>query len=107
VAEHATAFGGDPTQLFVTGDSAGATMVVVTVMRLRDEGGLRVKARLLIYPVTDYPDAALPSYTERTPGADWPLILIRRMPRCHDPALLVTLGQKMANNQREPDDTRP
>lgn len=68
VAANASAFGGDPTQLIVAGDSAGATMATVTSMRIRDEGGPKVKAQLLIYPVTDYPDNAPPSYTERSQG---------------------------------------
>ena len=60
VAANASAFGGDPTQLIMAGDSAGATMATVTSMRIRDEGGPKVKAQLLIYPVTDYPDNAPP-----------------------------------------------
>lgn len=68
VAENATSFGGNPARLAVAGDSAGATMAVVTAMRVRDEGGPPIKAQLLIYPVTDYPESAPPSYAERSVG---------------------------------------
>lgn len=65
VAKHAAEFGGDPTRLVVSGDSAGATMAIVSAMRARDEGGPAIAAQLLIYPVTDYPDPAPASYAER------------------------------------------
>ena len=68
VAGNAATFGGAPARLAVAGDSAGATMAIVTAMRIRDEGGPNVAAQLLIYPVTDYPDNAPPSYTERSRG---------------------------------------
>lgn len=67
-AKNAATFGGDPARLIVAGDSAGATMAAVTAMRVRDEGGPAIKAQLLIYPVTDYPDNAPPSYSERSVG---------------------------------------
>lgn len=65
VADHAAEFGGDPARLAVCGDSAGATMATVTAIRLRDAGASPVKAQVLIYPVTNYPDPAPPSYVER------------------------------------------
>jgi acetyl esterase len=68
VADNAVRLGGDPARLIVAGDSAGATMAIVTAMRVRDEGGPSIKAQLLIYPVTDYPDNAPPSYAERSAG---------------------------------------
>ena len=68
VSDHAASFGGDPTRLALAGDSAGATMAAVTAMRLRDGSGPKIKAQLLMYPVTDYPDAPRPSYTERGDG---------------------------------------
>ncbi len=68
VAENAASFGGDPQRLVVAGDSAGATMAIVTAMRVRDAGGPPIAAQILIYPVTDYPDPAPPSYSERGEG---------------------------------------
>jgi len=67
-AAHATSFGGDPAQLMVAGDSAGATMAIVTALRARDAGGPTIAAQLLFYPVTDYPDMLPASYIERGEG---------------------------------------
>ena len=67
-AENAASIGGDPTRLIVAGDSAGATMATVTALRLREAGGPKLAAQFLIYPVTDYPDPAPPSYRERGQG---------------------------------------
>ena len=41
---------------------------MVTALRLRDAGEPVVKALLLMYPVTDYPNPAPPSWTERADG---------------------------------------
>ncbi len=62
---NAASFGGDPARLVVAGDSAGATMAIVTALRARDGGGPAISAQLLIYPVTDYPDTPPASYAER------------------------------------------
>jgi acetyl esterase len=68
VAENAAGIGGDPQRLIVAGDSAGATMAIVTAMRARDSGVPPILAQFLIYPVTDYPEPAPPSYAERGEG---------------------------------------
>lgn len=68
IAANAAGVGGDPARLVVAGDSAGGTMAIVTALRLRDEGGSPIAAQILIYPVTDYPDPAPPSYYERGEG---------------------------------------
>lgn len=67
-AENAANIGGDPARLIVAGDSAGATMAMVTALRLRAAGGPKLAAQLLIYPVTDFPDPEPPSYSERGQG---------------------------------------
>lgn len=67
-AQHAHSLGGDPARLVVAGDSAGATMATVTAMRIRDANGPPIAAQFLIYPVTNYPDPAPPSYAERGEG---------------------------------------
>ena len=67
-AKNAASFGGDPARLVVAGDSAGATMATVTALRIHEAGGPAIAAQLLIYPVTDYPDPAPPSYAERGEG---------------------------------------
>lgn len=68
IAANATSFGGDPARLALAGDSAGGTMAIVSALRLRDAGEAMVAALLLLYPVTDYPDDPLPSWTERAEG---------------------------------------
>ena len=55
VAAHAAELGGDPTRMALAGDSAGACLVAVTALRIRDEGGPALRGQLLFYPVTDYP----------------------------------------------------
>lgn len=68
VAANAASLGGDPSRLALAGDSAGGTMAIVTALRLRDEGGPRPAAMLLMYPVTDFPSVDTPSYAERGSG---------------------------------------
>ena len=67
-AEHAREIGGDPARLAVAGDRAGGNLAAVSALRLRDEGGPRLAAQLLIYPVTDCPDLRRTSYVERGTG---------------------------------------
>jgi acetyl esterase len=67
-ATHATELGADPTRVAVAGDSAGATMIAVTALRVRDEGGPALCGQLLLYPVTDYYAPGTPSYRENAEG---------------------------------------
>ena len=71
VAAHAAEFGGDASRLAVAGDSAGGCLAAVTALRARDEGGPRLQAQLLWYPVTDYP--SLPSNSYQAYGAGYGL----------------------------------
>lgn len=72
VHANAVEIGGDPGQLIVAGDSAGATMALVTAIRLRDADSANASAivsgQILMYPVTNYPDPAPLSYVERGSG---------------------------------------
>ncbi|MDB5737617.1 MAG: alpha/beta hydrolase [Sphingomonas bacterium] len=52
-AAHAIEFGGDAGRIAVAGDSAGGNLAAVTAIRLRDEGGPKLRAQLLLYPATD------------------------------------------------------
>jgi len=52
VHEQATTLGADPALIAVGGDSAGGNLATVTALQLRDEGGPKLAAQLLIYPVT-------------------------------------------------------
>jgi acetyl esterase len=65
-SEHATEWGGDPARLALGGDSAGANLAAVTAVRLAE--GERLRALLLLYPVTDHPSANHGSYTENGTG---------------------------------------
>ena len=66
-SENAGDLGGDPTRLAVSGDSAGGNLAAATALRLRDEGGPKLRHQLLIYPAVDAGcDAA--SFTENGSG---------------------------------------
>lgn len=67
-AEHAAEIGGDPVRLAVGGDSVGGAMAAVAAIRARDEGGPRISAQILLYPVTDHYSVQRPSYAERGSG---------------------------------------
>ena len=54
VAANAVAFGGDPTRLAVSGDSAGGNLAAVAAHRAVDAGGPALRCQALIYPVTDH-----------------------------------------------------
>ncbi len=68
-ANNAAQWGGDAARLALGGDSSGGHLAAVTANRLcamREEPALR--ALLLLYPVTDHPNANHLSYTENGTG---------------------------------------
>jgi len=67
VADHGTEFGGDPTRIAVTGDSAGGNRAAAVSIMARDRGGPKIAYQLLIYPVTDK-NFDTPSYLEKAEG---------------------------------------
>jgi len=68
-AEHAAEWGGDAARLAIGGDSAGGNLAAVAANRIcanAEAHGLR--ALLLLYPITDHPDAGHASYIENGTG---------------------------------------
>lgn len=67
--EEAAEWGGDPARLGLGGDSAGANLAAVAAHRLCVAARPRsLRALLLLYPVTDSPDAGHRSWTENATG---------------------------------------
>jgi len=67
-AEHCREWNGDPSRIFLAGDSAGGNLATVTAMRIRNEGGPDIRGQVLIYPATDYYEPEKPSYAEFAAG---------------------------------------
>jgi acetyl esterase len=66
---HAGEWGGDVTRLALGGDSAGANLAAVVANRLGATVGKHpLRALLLLYPVTDSPQAGHPSYIDNATG---------------------------------------
>lgn len=61
----ATRYPGEP--LAVLGDSAGGNLAAATCLRTRDDGGPRLSAQVLVYPITDC-GCDTPSYGEFADG---------------------------------------
>jgi acetyl esterase len=66
-AENASSFGGDPSRIAVSGDSAGGNLAAVVAQNARDRGNPAIQFQLLIYPVTDGA-CNTPSYSENAEG---------------------------------------
>jgi acetyl esterase len=58
----------DVTRIAVAGDSAGATIALITAIRARDELGPVIRAQLIFYPCTDLRDTAYASREENAEG---------------------------------------
>ncbi len=79
-ANNALQWGGDATRLALGGDSAGAYLAAVAANQLSATGGaLKLRALLLLYPVTDHPSANHLSYTENASGYGLEAKLMRWM----------------------------
>jgi acetyl esterase len=68
VAENAARLGIDPQRITVGGDSAGGNLGAVISLKSRDEGGPRIAAQALVYPVTDLSSLDTSSYSEFAEG---------------------------------------
>jgi acetyl esterase len=67
-AAHIAQLGGDPERLAVAGDSAGGNLAAVVAQTAREDGP-PIAAQLLLYPVTDFDQAAnYPSRLENAEG---------------------------------------
>lgn len=53
VRQHASAWGGNPDNITLAGDSAGGHLTLVTCLRLKAEGKWLPKRQILIYPMLD------------------------------------------------------
>jgi acetyl esterase len=67
VAKNASVFGGDPSRLAVSGDSAGGNLAAVVALMARDRGKPAIRFQLLIYPVTEG-SCETPSHSENGEG---------------------------------------
>lgn len=70
LASSGAELGGDPSRLAVAGDSSGANLAAAVALRARDEGKVRLRSQLLIYPALD-PRMSSASYEE---NADDPFL---------------------------------
>ncbi|KTG10340.1 alpha/beta hydrolase [Haloprofundus marisrubri] len=67
VADHASAFDGDPTRLGVAGTSAGGNLAAVTALRAREMDGPTISHQTLLYPMISRAFDR-DSYTENAEG---------------------------------------
>jgi len=68
-AEHAAEWGGDAARLALGGDSAGGNLAAVSANRICANASAHgLRALLLLYPITDHPDAGHASYIENATG---------------------------------------
>ena len=70
-------FGGDPDRIAVGGESAGANLAAVAAIRLREEGGARLRAQVLVTPLVDF----LAETESRMVFADAPILTTRLIAR--------------------------
>lgn len=73
---HAAEQGCDATRIAIGGDSAGANLAAVTAQRAMAQG-LPLRAAMLLYPVTDHPNANHRSYEENGTGFGLDAALMR------------------------------
>jgi acetyl esterase len=72
VIANAARLGGDPNQIVICGDSAGGNLAAIVALQARTRHPGKLKAQILIYPVTDHPSTQWPSYASYG-GKEYPL----------------------------------
>jgi acetyl esterase len=69
VAENAAELGAHPDRIALAGDSAGGNLVAAAALALRDAGGPRIDAQVLVYPCLAPPrDGEFDSYARYADG---------------------------------------
>jgi acetyl esterase len=77
-ADHAREWGADPDRLALGGDSSGGNLAAVAANRIcGSRSGPRLRALLLLYPVTDHPTHDHRSYSENGTGYGLEMTLMR------------------------------
>jgi acetyl esterase len=71
VQTNASRLGGDPSAVFIAGDSAGGNLAAVCALGLRQRLGHPLKGQILIYPATDDPSSGHPSMEEFKIGHEY------------------------------------
>ncbi|BAF90097.1 lipolytic enzyme [Azorhizobium caulinodans ORS 571] len=88
VLREADHLGGDRMRLAIGGDSAGGNLAAAALNRLATAGlGSGFRAQMLLYPVTDLPDAGHPSYEENARGYGLEADLMRWFWRIYAPGV--------------------
>lgn len=68
VVENAAELGVDGSRVAVAGDSAGGNLAAIVAQTMRDEGGPKIAAQVLVYPVTDLSLTNSESYIRNAEG---------------------------------------
>ncbi len=68
VSHHAGSVNGDPSQIIISGDSAGGNLAAALALKTRDENGPKLLAQVLIYPATAWYEPPTESFKEFAGG---------------------------------------
>jgi acetyl esterase len=68
ISQHGETIGGDHSTIIIGGDSAGGNLAAAVALKARNENGPKIKAQLLIYPVTQLNSLDTESYIDFKEG---------------------------------------